>query len=296
MMTANANKTNIIELLQQSAGYLESCGISDARAEADILLAHVLGLTRDRLYLEHTMEISPGQRDRFRELFLRRGTREPLAYLTHSREFMGLDFYVDSRVLVPRPETELLVQKALAVGNTKLSQDNGSPKAAPFSVLDLGTGSGAIAVSLAYFKPDWSVTAVDISTDALDVAAYNAATMKVNVAFYLGDLFQPVPSGKYDLIVSNPPYVSEAEYLACMEEVKKEPALALLAGADGLDFYRKIAASAKDRLKQNGVVLVEIGCSQGTAVSRLFAEHGFEVEIFVDYAGLDRIVIATRQR
>ncbi len=162
-------------------------------------------------------------------------------------------------------------------------------------ILDLCTGSGAIAVSIACFWPEATITGVDISGDALEVAKRNAGRRQVHIDFRLGDLFEPVRGEKFDMIVSNPPYVSEEDYTQCSPEVKREPTLALLGGSDGLEFYRRIAREADDYLNPKGLLLMEIGYSQGGAVRQIFAKNGYQTALFRDYAGLDRIVLAEKE-
>jgi len=279
---------SVLVLLRESAAYLEKCGVPDARAEADFLLAHILNTTRERLYLDRERILTPATVEQFRRLVLQRGTRVPLAYIVKTREFMGLNFYVDPNVLIPRPETELLVEKALALIQTKFPGQT-------VRILDLCTGSGAIAISLAAHCRSAVIVATDISEQALAVARYNARQNKVWVDFRQGDLFEPVEGQKFDLIVTNPPYVSTDEYLRCSPEVKHEPALALLGGEDGLDFYRIIAAESGEYLNPAGMIILEIGNLQGVKVAKLMAVHGYKTEIFPDYAGWDRIVLARKE-
>lgn len=288
MMREIFRTSHIPELLKIGAGYLESRGVADARAEADILLAYVLGVSRVDLYLEPDLEVSLQNRTRYAELLKRRGDREPQAYLVKTREFMGLEFYVDRGVLIPRPETELLVEKTLEIGKNKFGSHQ-------VRILDLCTGSGSIAVSLAYFWSFASVTAVDISPAALAVAKKNAARMAVEIDFRQGDLFQPLKGEKFDMIVSNPPYVSPEEYRECSPEVKQEPVLALLGGENGLDFYKRIALQGENYLSPGGIIALEIGCSQGAKVTQLFRDREYKTVIFRDYADLDRIVLAEKE-
>ena len=286
--------TSILQMLLLGAEYLRARGVADSRAEADILLAHILGISRDKLYLERDLKVYDQDLKWYARLLERRGKREPLAYVVNKREFMGLEFYVDQRVLIPRPETEILVEKVLAMGKTKYDMGHNKGETKP-RVLDLCTGSGALAVAISYYWPEAKITAVDLSADALEVAKYNAAKMKTPIDFRQGDLFQPLNEEKFDIIVSNPPYVSIKEYAECSPEVKHEPPLALLAGEDGLDFYRRIAAQAGNFLRATGTIFLEIGCTQGKRVVELFAENGFKTVIFPDYAGLDRIVLAEKE-
>ncbi|RJE47430.1 MULTISPECIES: peptide chain release factor N(5)-glutamine methyltransferase [unclassified Dehalobacter] len=292
-MTDRLDADQPMELLRQGTQYLAQCGVADARVEADLILAFVLKTTRDKLYAERDRVIASPEKEIYNDFLKRRGQREPLAYLLKTREFMGLDFFVNPSVLIPRPETELLVEKVLELGkNIGREREH---KEVSTRVLDLCTGSGAIAVAVAYYWNQASVVAVDMSFEALTVAKINAAKMNVNIDFRLGDLFAPVQGEKFSLIVSNPPYISEQEILECPPEVRKEPVLALLAGKDGLDFYRRIAMKATEFLNHGGIILVEIGYSQGTQVRELFKAAGYQTELFSDYAGLDRIVLARKE-
>lgn len=283
-----SNSEKIIDLVKQGARYLESCAVPEARTEADLLLAHVRRISRDKLYLDFNQEVPSGEKAQYLELLQRRGGRVPLAYLLETREFMGLNFYVNEHVLIPRPETELLVEKTLEKGKIKY-------KGKAARLLDLCTGSGALAVAIARFWPATRITAVDISEEALQVARKNAWQQAVNIDFRRGDLFDPVRNEKFDIIVSNPPYLSAAEYDQCSPEVKHEPAPALLGGTDGLDFYRKIAEEAGNFLLPGGILLLEIGCKQAAPVSRLLTSQGYQTAVFTDYAGLDRIVTAEKE-
>ncbi|NLP44727.1 MAG: peptide chain release factor N(5)-glutamine methyltransferase [Peptococcaceae bacterium] len=279
---------SVIDLLKEGASYLEKCGVSEARAEADFILAHILNKTRDKLYLDRERLLTPAIVEQFWCLVRQRGARVPLAYILKTREFMGLNFYVDPNVLIPRPETELLVEKALMLIQTDFPGQT-------VRILDLCTGSGAIAVSLAVHCRSAAIVATDISEQALAVARYNAQQHKVWVDFRQGNLFAPVQGQKFDLILSNPPYVSKDEYLRCSPEVKKEPALALLGGEDGLDFYRYLAMESDEYLTPAGMIIVEIGNLQGLKVVELFSQQGYKTEIFPDYAGWDRIVLARKE-
>ncbi len=281
------NSFALLELLHTGSEYLEAHGIAEPRTEADILMAYVLETSRDRLYLERDLQISRQDREKYAGFLIRRGNRKPLAYLLKTREFMGLEFYVDSRVLIPRPETEILVEIILEIGKNISYRRK--------KILDLCTGSGALAVAIAYYWREAAIVAADISQEALNVAVHNADLMKVKIDFRQGDLFQPVINERFDIIVSNPPYVSASEYSQCSPEVRQEPSLALLGGIDGLEFYRRIAAQADHFLYPGGVILMEIGSSQGIKVAEIFAGQAYKTVIIPDYAGLDRIVRAEKE-
>lgn len=251
------------------AGAAELLG---TRLDAELLLAHVLDDTRAGVIARDERELTPEEQGDFGQLLARRHAGEPLAYLTGTREFWSLELDVTPDVLVPRPETELLVEWALLLR--------------PQSVLDVGTGSGAIALALARELPGAAIVATDLSPGALAVATRNAARHRLaQVSFVRADLFPP--SGSFDLIVSNPPYVAEGDpHLA---DLKFEPALALTSGRDGLDALRALTAGAARHLRPGGWLLVEHGATQGAAVRALFAAGGFgDIETRRDLAGLER--------
>ena len=278
-------------LLAWTTDFLAKKGIASPRLEAQVLLAHVLGCPRIELVARSTEVASDEVRAAFRELVKRRVDGWPVAYLTGVKEFYLLKYDVSPAVLIPRPETETLVLEALRLLK---------PQTAP-AVLDLGTGSGCIAVSVAHQKKDARVVAVDVSPDALEVARRNATTHGVadRIDFRQGDLFSPVPAGSaFDLVVSNPPYVTPTELAGLAPDVRDhEPRLALDGGPDGLAFYRRIAAAVGAVLKPGGWVLVEIGATQEAAVRQLFGERP-ELEVgptLKDAAGLPRVVGAKRR-
>jgi release factor glutamine methyltransferase len=278
-------------LLKWTADYLRGKGFESGRLESEVLLAHVLGCPRIEL-IARSLEVPPdADRARFRELIRRRVEGWPVAYLVGTKEFYLLKFEVSPAVLIPRPETETLVLEALR----RLK-----PLKEP-TALDLGTGSGCIAVSVAHQKKDARVTATDISPDALDVAKRNAETHGVadRMTFAQGDLFGAVPAGStFDLVVSNPPYVTPSELAALSADVREhEPRLALDGGPDGLAFYRRIAAGVGPLLKPGGSLLVEIGATQDEAVRALLGERP-ELELgptLRDDNRLPRVVTAKKR-
>jgi release factor glutamine methyltransferase len=272
-------------LLEWTEDFLRKKGVEAARLEAQILLAHALGCKKIDLYVRHDEEPAEDKRTAFRETIKKRADGMPVAYLVGHREFYSLEFAVSPAVLVPRPETETLVMEALR----RLK-----PLTAP-RVLDVGTGSGAIAIVLAKQHKAAQITALDVSPSALAVAAGNAQRHGVaeRVTFVEGDLFGPVAGQTFDLIVSNPPYVAHAEFPSLDAGVRDyEPRSALDGGPDGLDFYRRIAAEAAGLLAPGGTVLVEIGATQEPAVRELFAAHLELGPTFKDTAGRPRVVTA----
>lgn len=286
----NNKKNNIPngrETLNKGTQLLVSFGLDNQTAwlEANLLLGKACG--KDRIKLLTTLD-DPLEEYAFDEYMVyieRRLSSEPLQYIMGEQVFMSLYFKVTPAVLIPRAETELLVNEVIEMKR---------PKA---NILDLCTGSGAIAVSLAHYMPDCQIVAVDISADALEVAEENAAINSVGdrIEFFCGDMFSPLASSSsFEIIICNPPYINAVEYHELPADVKKEPRLALYGGTDGLDFYRLIGAKAKQFMSQKGVLLVEIGWQQGTEVKEIFEGNGFnEVKIIKDWNGHDRIVTCT---
>ncbi len=263
---------------------LKGAGIPDASLEAELLLRHVTTLDRATLFASPEMVLKPEQETRFRELLARRLDREPAAYITGHREFYGLEFMVDPRVLIPRPETELLVSEALA-----WCEGLQAP-----TIADIGTGSGAVALALAVNLPGAAIYATDVSDSALAVAAANCRVHGVasRVRLLRGDLLAPLPE-PVDLIVANLPYVTEAEMGALLLEINRyEPRVALAGGADGLDLVRRLCDSAPDYLKPHACLLLEMGPAQTAAVAvslrRIFPAA--DVTVLPDLAGLARVV------
>jgi release factor glutamine methyltransferase len=271
-----------LKLLNWTQSFFSGKGVDAPRLTAEVLLAHALGCDRVRLYLDFDKPIGDAELGRFRELVKRRAGGEPTAYLTGAREFLGHRLAVDPRVLIPRPETELLAELALEA----LPGDG--------AALDLGTGSGALAIALKLGRPGAAVTAVDVSPGALEVARANAAALSAGVAFLGGDLYAPVPAGdRFDVIVSNPPYVPTGELAGLQREVQREPRLALDGGADGLDLLRRVVAGAPVRLRAGGVLLLEMHESHLESLPALCLAAGFaSAEARRDLAGLPRLTLA----
>ncbi len=258
-------------------------GLRTPRLDAELLLAHVLKSDRVRLYTHFDQPLAPSELAAYRELIKRRLAGEPVAYLVGKQEFWSLPFTVDPRVLVPRADTETLVQAVLA-------ELSGKPSP---TVADIGTGSGAIAVAVAHERPDARIIAVDRSADALAVAQENAAANDVEIEFREGDLLSPLATdGPYQAIASNPPYIPEGEYSTLPAEVRREPKGALLAGADGLEVIRRLIEGAPPLLAPGGALLLEVGMGQAPAVGELMRKRGFStVETRKDLAGIERVVI-----
>ena len=273
----------IREALRLAAARLEQAGVPDADVDAAYLLASVLKEDTLAMRINGHRELAAPQRAAFDALCDRRAKREPLQYILGETEFMGLTFHVEPGVLIPRADTEILVEKALAWMK---------PGA---RVLDIGTGSGAIAVSLAKLGRQAQVTAVDVSDRALEIARRNAERNGAAVEFVKSDCFSALKGRKYDMIVSNPPYISEDEMRGLMPEVTREPELALFGGADGLDFYRRISREAPEYLNEGGCLLFEIGWLQKDAVSALVKAHIGEPFALRDYGQNWRVVGAKKE-
>jgi release factor glutamine methyltransferase len=257
-----------------------------ARRDAELLLMHTLERSRAWLIAHAEEELSGSQAAAYTALVSLRRKGEPIQYITGEAEFYGLPFLVTRDVLIPRPETEHLVEKALELAGRVVS-----PR-----IVDVGTGSGAIAVALAHKLPCAQIAAIDISSRALAVAEENAKRNGVAVRFLLGDLLAPVAGERFEIIVSNPPYVPTVDRDTLSVEVREyEPALALFAGGDGLDVYRRLIPAAFDALTPGGFVALEIGYGQSTAVEALLASAGFEQIVFVpDLQGIPRVACAQR--
>jgi release factor glutamine methyltransferase len=276
---------SVIEALRRAAAHLAERGITAARLEAELMLAHVLGLTRLELYLHFDRPLSQDERSAMRRLLTERGRGVPLAYLTGKREFFSLEFEVSSAVMVPRPETELLVEAVLG-----LERDERLPAG---EILDVGTGAGAIAVALAHRLPARRVVATDISPDALAVAARNARRHGIagRVTFTEGDL-NAGQTGPFAAVVSNPPYIAEGDRGTLPPEVLAEPPLALFAGEAGLTVIRRLIGTCPGLLAPGGWLLLEVGAGQAGEVERLMRDEGRLVEMVVgrDLAGIERMV------
>lgn len=282
----------IATLLDWTTIYFTNHKIEDAHLEAEVLLAHALGIKRIQIYTMHDRVLKEEELAEFKKLILRRVKREPTAYIIGYRPFMSLDFLVTKEVLIPRPETELLVEKVIDIAKeSNMTQ---------VSLLDIGTGSGAIAVSIAKYIPSSAVTATDISMASLELASENAKKHGVSdrVRFLQGDLFSPIPQGsKFDMIISNPPYISSDDLQKLEPEITKyEPLRALDGGPDGLAYYRKITAQAQEFLADKGSLLLETGQGQADAVMEMLSSASVYSSIskIRDLSGIDRVVLASK--
>jgi release factor glutamine methyltransferase len=278
---SEARRFTTLGLAELAAGYLRERGIRSARLDSELLLAHVLGVERLALYTGFDLEVQAPERTRYRELVRRRGQeREPLAYLVGTREFWSRPFRVTPATLIPRPETERLVETVLALPGS--------------SALELGVGSGAISVTLALERPDLRLVATDKSLAALEVAASNARTLQAaeRVRLVCGDGFEAI-RGCFDLVISNPPYVQSDQLAALEPELRHEPRLALDGGMDGLDLIRQLVREAPSRLHARGCLAFEFGEGQAQAVGELLRDAGARhLEIQKDLAGKERVAVA----
>jgi release factor glutamine methyltransferase len=259
------------------------------RLDAELLLGKILGLSRSGLIARGNDPVANECASGYANLIERRVKGAPIAYLTGAREFWSLTLRVTPAVLVPRPETEVLVELALQ----HLPEHQTSPAARAYSVLDLGTGSGAIALAIASERPGARVTAVDISPSALEVAIQNALDLGLSrIDWRLGSWFAPVPGERFDIIVANPPYVAAAD--PALEKLAAEPAIALCDGPTGLEALSAIVAAAAPHLHDNGWLMLEHGSTQAPDVARLLERHGFtEVRSHLDFSGCPRVTLGT---
>jgi release factor glutamine methyltransferase len=299
----------VLEAIQKSTEFLAKKGVDSSRLQAELLLAHVLQLPRMKLYLNFERALTPAETDALRDLVKRRGQREPLQHLIGSTSFCGFEMAVNRFALVPRPETELLAEAGwqflLAApqqsegGSTlnPLARRSEAETAQPSTVLDFGTGTGCIAIAIAARCPAAKIVATDLSPDALALARENAARNHVadRIEFLQGDGLTALSAEmRFDLIISNPPYIPSADIPALQPEVRDfDPRAALDGGADGLDFYRKLAAEAKSFLKPAGKIMLEFGDGQADAVRNIFEAEKWIVEaVREDYSHRQRILIA----
>ncbi len=270
------------QLLQTGRELLKQQGIADANVDAWYLLAHVFKINRTDLLLRGDQAVESEEMELYLNLLHKRANHIPLQHITRTQEFMGLELLVNEDVLIPRQDTEILVEEVL-----KYSEDK--------SVIDMCTGSGCIILSLAKLGRLKRAVGVDLSERALEVATNNIRKHKVNVELIQSNLFDRV-EGCYDILVSNPPYIPSSDIEALMPEVKDhEPRMALDGSADGLEFYRLISNAGKKHLNPNGLIFYEIGYNQGEAVKEILLKEGFqEIMIKKDLSGLDRVVSARR--
>lgn len=279
---------NIKEVLNATIEYFQRYKVPNPRLDAEVLLSDLLGMERIKLYVNYDLPLKEDELASFRNLIRRRAKRVPVAYLTGHREFMSLDFQVTENVLIPRPETELLVEEVIKYcGEQELKEPN---------IVDVGTGSGAIAVSLGYYLEGAKVLGIDISEEALEVARNNIKSHNLSerVKVVQGDLLKPLirlNKDNVDVVISNPPYISSEEMEDLPPEVKQEPALALDGGKRGLLFYEKILPQAAEVMKPGGLLALEIGNNQAESIKKMSGPLWKEINLVKDYAGHDRVLI-----
>ncbi|OAJ76005.1 protein-(glutamine-N5) methyltransferase, release factor-specific [Brevibacillus sp. SKDU10] len=286
---------NVREALLWASSFLEEAGTKDPRFEAELMIRHVLKMNRASFLASMPDPIKEEEIASIRMLLKRRAAHEPIQYILGEQNFYGRDFIVAPGVLIPRPETELLIEQVLLHSQRIWSAEQ------PLSVVDFGTGSGAITLTLAAEKPNWQLTTVDISLDAIAIAKQNAERLDVEkrVRFIQGDLVEPIleTGERVDIIVSNPPYIPSTDVDELDREVLGyEPRLALDGGADGYIFYRRICEALPQFLAPTGLVAFEVGIYQADTVAQLMKESGAMDEVFIypDLAGIDRIIVGYR--
>jgi release factor glutamine methyltransferase len=281
----STNNLTIGSIIAKTVPFLKEKGLPNPRLEADLLLAGVLKLPRVKLYSEWDRPLEPAEIQQYREVIVKRVQGWPLAYLSGKKSFLSWEFDVTPAVLIPRPETEILVEAVvnLVKGHQELRG------------VDVGTGSGIIAIALAKLLPGSKWYAIDLSPEALAVAEANAVQLGVDqqISFINGDLLEPLMNlgESFELIVSNPPYIPSATIETLQPEVRREPLLALDGGQDGLDIYKRLLPQAKALLAEGGICAVEHGWDQRGSLEKLFKESGFITQSIPDLAGLDRVII-----
>ena len=301
-------------ILKWTENFFKEKGIESPRLDAEVLLGHVLEKERIYLYVHFDEPLQPQELTEYREAIKQRIRRVPVAYIIGQREFMGLTFHVTEDTLVPRPDTEILVQAAIE----RLKKMSDAEEARPVRFADIGTGTGAICLSVLHYLTQATADTVDISEAARKVAEENAEALDVKgrITFYTGDLLAPLSKAqsggagdkasaaeetagaRYDAILSNPPYIPDADIETLAPEVRcKEPRTALAGGADGLDFYRRLVADSPALIKDDGFLAVEVGIHQAQAVAKMAVESGnfVRTEIIKDYGGIERVVVAWKK-
>ena len=267
------------EYIKDITGRLIDAGIESARLDCEVLLSHALNVEKYKLITDGNRDLTSDEIKKIERLVKRRCNFEPVAYITGSKEFYSLDFIVNKHVLIPRPETELLVDMAIYWAGMNAS------------VLDLCTGSGAVAVALKHSRRDLDVVASDISAEALKVARKNSLSIngKAEIKFYRGNLFEPFKGKKFDVIISNPPYVGSDEADSLKKDLFFEPEIALFAPENGRAIIEKIIVESVDYLNEKGTLLLEMGNNQDSFVTKLGEQKGYTVSILNDYSGLPRV-------
>lgn len=284
-------ENTISKQLNKATAQLEAAGIDTARLDAEVLLAYVLNSRRLALYVHVAKELTDEQIKRYENLIHHRLDRVPVAYLVGHKEFMGLNFAVTPDVLIPRPDTEVLAQGVIE----HLQDFSGRA----IKIADIGTGSGAICISILKFLDNAIAEAVDVSEKALDIARFNAEKFNVTdrIIFHEGSLFEPLAGKKFDVVISNPPYVLSGDLDNLQPEIYREPRIALDGGKDGLNFYREIIDAAPNFLNEDGFLALEVGANQAEAVVKLINDGGAfsYTQIWKDLANIERVVAAWKK-
>lgn len=280
------------KLLKWTEEYFTKAGIDTPRLDGEVLLCHVLKKERIHLYVHFDQPLTKEELAQYKMCIKERVQHKPVAHIVGHKEFMGLDFKVNEATLIPRPDTEILVEAVIS--RLKTGQEGLG------TIADIGTGSGAICLSLLNYLPDLKAVTVDISPEAIEVAKENAELLDLSdrVEFCHGDMLEPIRDRKFTAIVSNPPYIPEDDIDGLEPDVRDfEPISALVAGPDGLDFYRRLVAEAGNMIDDDGFLALEIGINQAEALKALGQEHGWgRCEIVKDLAGIDRVVILWKQK
>lgn len=283
-MDINPNKIwTVIDIINWGTDFFKSKGIESPRLSIELLLCHILQFERIDIYLQHDKPLSKSELDLLHSLIKRKADREPIQYIIGKAQFYGLEFEVNNNVLIPRPETEILVEEAI-----KIVSNYSNPR-----ILDIGTGCGNIAVSIAKHCLESSILAIDISKDAINVAKNNSDMLGVkNIKFKMIDILQNIPTEKFDIILSNPPYIKNKDYVKLLPEVLRyEPPDALTDNEDGLTFYRRFAEIFHSLLNEGGQFILEIGYNQSELISELFKKADFHCNFIEDFNKIKRIVI-----
>ena len=290
-ITRDERTWSLMDVLKEATIFLAADHLENPRLDAERLLGHVLGLPRIELYLRFEQPLTPEEREKFKQVLHRRAAHEPLQHIIGETEFMSLPFKVSPVIMIPRPETETLVEKIIETGGGREQM----------RVLDIGTGCGNITVSLAKYLPNAEIHGVDINQNILAIAQENGRINEVEhrISWILADVKSPTfahdVKPPYEVIVSNPPYVSKEEWTSLPREIREfEPRSAICDESDGLTFYQEIARKGISLLKKNGQIFYEVGYQQGESVCRILLESGYhEVGILPDLNGIDRVVMGT---
>ncbi|MBI5324502.1 MAG: peptide chain release factor N(5)-glutamine methyltransferase [Ignavibacteriae bacterium] len=282
-MDINQKKNwTVIDIINWGTDFFRLKGIESPRLCIELLLCHILNFERIDIYLQHDKPLTQSELDSLRDLVKRKAEREPIQYIIGKTQFYGLEFKVNKNVLIPRPETEILVEEVL-----KYKRNFSEPK-----ILDIGAGCGNISICIAKNWEEASVIGIDKSEEAVKLSIQNSNILKIeNIKFELMDIMENIPSGKYDLIVSNPPYIKKSEYVTLMPEVLKyEPSEALTDNKDGLTFYRRFAELLPSLLNNNGMYFLEIGYGQSEKVSELMTKSGLKFDFIEDFNKIRRVI------